>query len=45
MLIDCMIFMSIFMDVIRMHMSNVSFLAELASGNFCLQNAFLVSII
>ena len=40
-LIDCMIFLSPFLEVTRMSMSTVSFLAELGSGIFCLQNAFL----
>ena len=40
-LIDCMFFLSPFLDVTRMCMSTVSFLAQLHSGIFCLQNAFL----
>ena len=40
-LIDCMIFQSPFLDVTRMSMSTVSFLAQLDSGILCLQNAFL----
>ena len=35
-LIDCMIFLSPFLDVIRMSMSVVSFLAQLDSGILCL---------
>ena len=35
-LIDCMIFLSPFLDVIRMSMSTVSFLAQLDSGSLCL---------
>ena len=35
-LIDCMIFLSPFLDVIRMSMSTVSFLAQLDSGILCL---------
>ena len=35
-LIDCMIFLSPFLDVTRMSMSTVSFLAQLNSGIFCL---------
>ena len=38
-LIDCMIFPSLFLDVTRMYMSTVSFLAQLNSGILCLQNA------
>ena len=40
-LIDCMIFLSPFLDVARISMSTVSFLAQPDSGIFCLQNAFL----
>ena len=40
-LIDCMIFLSPFLEVTRMSVSTVSFLAELGSAIFCLQNAFL----
>ena len=40
-LIDCMIFLSPFLDVTRMSMSTVSFLAQLGSGILCLWNAFL----
>ena len=40
-LIDCMIFLSSFLDVTRMAMSTVSFLAQLGSGIFWLQNAVL----
>ena len=35
-LIDCMIFLSPFLDVTRMSMSTVSFLAQLNSGILCL---------
>ena len=35
-LIDCMIFLSPFLDVTRMSMSTVSFLAQLDSGILCL---------
>ena len=35
-LIDCMIFLSLFLDVTRMSMSTVSFLAQLGCGTFCL---------
>ena len=37
----CMIFLSPFLDVTRMSMPTVSFLAQLDSGIFCLLNAFL----
>ena len=40
-LIDCMIFLPPFLDVTRMSMSAVSFLAELDSGISCLSNAFV----
>ena len=40
-LIDRMIFLSPFLDVTRMSMSPISFLAQLDSGILCLQNAFL----
>ena len=40
-LIDCMIFQSPFLDVTRMSMSTVSFLAQFDSGILCLYNAFL----
>ena len=40
-LIDCMIFLLLFLDVTRMSMSTVSFLAQLDSGILWLQNAFL----
>ena len=40
-LIDCMVFLSPFLDVTRMSMSTVSFLAQLDPGILCLQNAFL----
>ena len=35
-LIDCMIFLSLFLDVRRMSMSTVSFVAQLDSGILCL---------
>ena len=35
-LIDCMIFLSPFLDVTRMSMSTVSFLAQLDPGILCL---------
>ena len=35
-LIDCMIFLSLLLDVIRMSMAAVSFLAQLDSGILCL---------
>ena len=44
-LIDCMIFLSPFLDVTRMPMSTVSFLAQVGSGISCLQNAFLWPIV
>ena len=40
-LIDCMIFLSPFVDVAIMSMSIVSFLAQLDLGIICQQNAFL----
>ena len=40
-LIDCTIFLSPFLDVTRMSLSTVSFLAQLDSGILCLTNAFL----
>ena len=40
-LIDCMIFLLLFLDVTRMSMSTVSFLAQLDPGILWLQNAFL----
>ena len=40
-LIDCMIFMSPFLDVTRVSMSTVSFLTELDAGILCLYNTFL----
>ena len=40
-LIDCLIFLSPFLDNTRMSMSTVSFLSPLGSGILCLQNAFL----
>ena len=39
-LIGCVIFLSSFLDVIRIAMSAVSFLAQLDCGILCLQNAF-----
>ena len=39
-LIDCMIFLSIFLDVTRMSISSVTVLTRLGSGILCLQNAF-----
>ena len=44
-LIDCMIFPSPFLDVTRMSISTVSFLAQLDSGILCLWNAFLSPMI
>ena len=35
-LIDCMIFLSTFLDVTKMSMSTVSFLSQLDSGILCL---------
>ena len=40
-LIDCMIFLSPFLDVTRMSMSTVSFLTQLDPGILSPQNAFL----
>ena len=40
-LIDCMTFLSPFLNVTRMSMSTVSFFAQLGSEILCLQNAFL----
>ena len=40
-LIDCIIFLSPFLDVTRISMTTVSFLAQLDSGFICLKNAFL----
>ena len=40
-LIDCMIFLSSFLNVTRMSMSTVSFIAQLDSGILCLYNTFL----
>ena len=40
-LIDWMIFLSPFLDVIRMCILTVSFLAQLDSGILCVWNAFL----
>ena len=39
--VDCMIFLSPFLDVTIMSMSIISFLAQLDSGILCLQNALL----
>ena len=39
-LIDCMIFLSLFLDVPRISMSTVCFLAKLDPGILCLSNAF-----
>ena len=39
--IDCMTFLSAFLDVIRMYMLTVSFLAQLDSGILCPWNYFL----
>ena len=44
-LIDCMIFLWPFLDVTRMSMSTVSSLAQLESGIFWLENAFLSPMI
>ena len=44
-LIDCMIILSQFLDVTRMSMSTVSFLAQLDSGILLLYNAFLSPMI
>ena len=40
-MIDCMIFLSPFVDVTRMSMLTASFLTQLDSGIHCLQNLFL----
>ena len=40
-LIDCMIFQSPFLDVTWMSMLTVSFLTQVGSGIFCVQNALL----
>ena len=40
-LMDCIIFLSPFVDVTRMSKSTVSFLAQLDSGIICLWNGFL----
>ena len=40
-LIDCLFFLSPFLDLHRMSISTVSFLAQLGSGILCLQIAFL----
>ena len=39
-LIQCMIFLSLFLDVARVSMSTIFFLAQLDFGILCLQNAF-----
>ena len=39
-LIDCMIVLSPFLDVTRMSISTVSYLAQLDSGILCLGNGF-----
>ena len=38
---NCVIFLSLFLDVTRMSMSTVSFYAQQDSGILCLQNALL----
>ena len=43
--IGCMIFLSPFLDIIRMSMSSFPFLIQLGSGILCLQNAFLWPLI
>ena len=40
-LIDCMIFLSSFVDVTRMSMPTVSYLAQVDSGIICLYNPLL----
>ena len=40
-MVDWMIFLSPFLDVTRMPMSTIFFLAQLGSGILCLENAFL----
>ena len=40
-LIDCMIFLPLLLDVTRISMSTVSFVAQLDSEILCLYNAFL----
>ena len=40
-LIDCMIFLSPFLDAARISVSTVSFLAQLGPGILCLSNVFL----
>ena len=40
-LIECMIFLSPFLDVTRMSMPTFSFFVQLDSGILCLYNAFL----
>ena len=44
-LIDCMIFLWPFLNVTKMFMSTVSFLAQLDSELYCLLNAFLLPMI
>ena len=44
-LIDCMIFLSLLLDVITIYLSIVSFLAQLDFGIICLQNVFLCTMI
>ena len=44
-LIDYMVFLSPFLDVIKMTVLAVNFFAQLASGVHCLDNAFLRSLI
>ena len=44
-LIGCMIFMSPFLDILRIPMSTVSFFTQPESGILCLQNAFLCLVI
>ena len=44
-LVDCMIFLSTSLDVTRMSMSTVSFLAQLDSGIICVQNDLLCHVI
>ena len=39
-LIDCMMFLSPFLDVTKISMSTVSFLTQLDSGILCLENTF-----
>ena len=44
-LTDCMIFLSPFLDVTRMSIATVSFLAQLDSGILCLRNTFFLPLI